>query len=43
MGYNLDYDRLEELRKRFENWAEDNAFDGSFEMFIELNLENLGY
>ena len=40
---NLDLDRLTELKERFLEWAEDNNYEGSFEKFIESNLELLGY
>ena len=37
----LNLDRLTDLKERFLEWAEANDFDGSFEKFIEINLDNI--
>lgn len=39
----LDLERLSYLIERFKEWAKDNNFEGSFENFIDSNLDALGY
>ena len=39
----IDMEKLSYLIERFKEWAKDNKFEGSFEDFIDSNLDCLGY